>query len=224
MEGRAQSGWKVSYLSESSKRDLLSSSSTCNAVVWQVRSRQGQESTCTDTFPPSQQFPICKSTSFALVLHWSKWSGWCWVVTNCDSALGKTRLIHKLVKRWADGALPVPPMGTNHRDHLGARHGPPLLPVCRSHGLPQTQLWLLYSAVLCGRQSLLQNAFLTHPSRLSRHATLLFSILRMFFFRGSVAVKQSPELLLFTLSFTVPLWFIKKQQPLSFLTFIFVLF
>lgn len=193
MGGRAQSGWNVSYLCKSIKRDLLSSSSICNVVVQQVCSLQGHKSTRIDTFPPSQQFPFRKSTVFALFPCSSKGSGWCWVVTNCDSALGKTPLIHKLVKGWAGGILPSPPMGTNKADHVGAQHKPSLLPVCRSHGLPQTQLWLFYSAVLCRQQALFQNAFLTQTSRLSRHATFLFSILRIFFFGGSVAMQQSPE-------------------------------
>lgn len=199
MGGRAQSGWKVSYLCKSIKHDLLSSSSICNAVVQQVCSLQGHKSTHIDTFLPSRQFPFCKSTIFALFRRWSEGSGWCRAVANCGGALAETTssstMLWKSPREYpARGILPTPrTTPTKRTRHSGACHRHPLLPVCRSHGLPQAQLWLLYSAVLCGRQALFQNAFLTQTSRLSRHAILLFSILRIFFFGGSVAVQQSPE-------------------------------
>ena len=186
MGGRTQHGWKVSYLCKSIKHDLLSSSSICSAVVQQVCGLRGHKFTRIDNSSSSQQYPFHKSTIFAPFLHWTNGSGWHWAVTNCDGALADTRLIHELVEGWAGGVLPAQPMGS-----LWAQHGPPLLPIRRSCGLPQEQLWLLHSAVLCGRQAHFQNAFLTHTSCLSRHAILLFSILRIFFFGGSVAVQQS---------------------------------
>lgn len=129
------------------------------------------------------------------------------MVTNCDGALGKTHLILKLVKGWAGHVLPAPSTGTKKADYSGIPHRLPLLPPCRTHHLPQTQIWLLYSAVLCGQQAHFQNAFLRHTSHLSRYATLLFSTLRIFFLRGSRS------------SNPLDLTFIKDWERVEFTTF-----
>lgn len=132
MGGKAQSAWKVSYLCKSIQCDLLSSYSICKAVVQQVGSLESQKSTYIDVFPPSQQFSLWKSMIFVLFLSWYKGSGWCWVITNCDSALSKPRLMPKLVQGWAGSILPwYPGVGTHSADNSGYEMG---LPFCLSAG------------------------------------------------------------------------------------------
>lgn len=152
---------------------------------------------CMDIFPPFEQSAFCE-TQFLQFLHWSEGSGWYWAIANCDhwpDAVAGAQGQSKSVCFFSCACERVTAQYPVHTiyGHQQWWHGPSFLSACRSHDLPQTQFWLLYSGALRGRRALFQNAFLTQTSRLSRHATLPFSIFRIFIFRGSVAVQQSPE-------------------------------
>lgn len=155
MGGRTQSGWKVSYLCKSIACDLLSSSSICSAVGQQVCRLQGHKSTCTHSFPLSQQPFSCKSTIFALFLHWFQGGGWCWAVTNSGQDMTHLQAC-EMVSRWL-ASCPPHLWAPTTRTVLGAWHRP-LLPVCSRRAL-DTALITLFCNTLWATGSFLESLF-----------------------------------------------------------------